>query len=322
MTDSKESHRQSLIKHYEAKKVNNVTFDAQCFVEEINSSSGDILILTGMRDGLSYARRLAGHPVVMVKVDASSKARQLRGWVPDPSVDDLPGECSADDQMSSYWDSVYNNNIDSTVPMATEWTVNELAPGVLKQCVRLLSDTPQPGVVFKDLVGGILAQPFGLRLACSLLAKLTLQDSMLPMDGIVVPEATGFLFAAPVAANLRLPLLVSRKPGKLPGSVSRVQYEGSNIDNLKPVTSTDSTSKVFTSLELVDGSIQRGQHMVIIDDCLGSGSTAEAVVRLVRQKGGFVKRLVCVMELPDLHGRDLLKKVGVEVVSLMQFDGK
>lgn len=318
----KESHRHSLIKYYEAKKVNNVTFDAQCFVEEINRSQGDILILTGMRDGLSYARRLAGRPVVLVKVDSSREARQRRGWVPDPSVDALPGECSADNQISSFWDSVYNNNVESTVPMAIEWATNELAPAVLKRCVRLLPDTPQPGVVFKDLVGGILVHPFGLSLACSLLAKLTLEDSMLPIDGIIVPEATGFLFAAPVAMQLRVPLFVLRKPGKLPGTVSRVQYEGSNIDTLKTVTSTGSTSKVSSSLELVDGSIQRGQHVIIIDDCLGSGSTAEAVVLLVRQKGACVHRLVCVMELPDLQGRDLLKNVGVEVACLMQFDGK
>ncbi len=207
--------------------------------------------------------------------------------------------------------------------MAIEWATNELAPAVLKRCVRLLPDTPQPGVVFKDLVGGILVHTFGLSLACSLLTKLTLEDSMLPIDGIVVPEATGFLFAAPVAMQLRVPLFVLRKPGKLPGTVSRVQYEGSNIDNLKPVTtSTDSTSKVSSSLELVDGSIQRGQHVIIIDDCLASGSTAEAVVLLVRQKGACVHRLVCVMELPDLQGRNLLKNVGVDVVSLMQFDGK
>ena len=271
-----------------------------------------------MRDGLSYARRLAGRPVVLVKVDASMEARQLRGWVANPPVDESAGECRADNMTLDFWDTVYDNGVGSNTKSATEWTKSILIPAILKQCVRCLRDTPHPGVVYRDLIGGLLRQPFGLRLATSVLLNFIVQDgSPTPCDAIAVPEATGFLFAAPVANHLQVPLIVLRKAGRLPGDTCRICYKGSNISNLEKTPRNEGT----VSLEMVDGSIQRGQHVFILDDCLASGSTAAAMVRLLSQQGAVVDRLVCVMELPDLGGREALRDLGVEVFSVVQFEG-
>jgi GTP cyclohydrolase I/adenine phosphoribosyltransferase/phosphomevalonate kinase len=316
----KETHRQSLIDYYEARKAENAAFDSQCFVDEIEHAGAGVLLLTGLRDGLSYARRLAGRPVVLVKVTARDQDRKSRGWVSDASIDESPGECSCDEKDKNFWDALYQNNVGSTSKMAMQWVQAELAPALLKRCVRSIPDTPRPGIVYKDLVGGILRQPFGSSLTTSLLSNLVEHASGgMNVDAIVVPEATGFLFAAPVAMQLQVPLIPLRKAGRTPGEVSSVEYGGSNITNLNRSGKESSSS---SALELADGLIERGQRVVIVDDCLASGSTSAAIVDLFRDKGAIVKALVCVAELPELRGRNSLENLGVEVFSLMKFEGQ
>ena len=319
----KELHRAALTEYYQARKAENPGFDSHCFVEAIRSSSAGILLMTGMRDGLSYARRLAGRAVVLVKVCSSHEARKRRGWIYAPFIDNSTAECSADEQAGEFWDAVYNNDIESTAETATEWIINALSPAILKRCVRLLPDIPRPGVVYKDLVGGILRQPFGLKLISStLLSAICKCVDRSRIDVIVAPEATAFLFAAPLAMLLNVPLVPVRKGGRTPGDVVSVKYEGSNIHNLRKSDHCQDLSNDKNVLEISDGLIQYDQRVLLIDDLLATGSTCTAIVELLRKQGVMTNLLGCVAELPDLQGRNRLKKMGVDVVSIMQFDGE
>ena len=176
--------------------------------------------------------------------------------------------------------------------------------------------------MFKDLVGSLLLQPFGLSLCCGMIADWLEDDKELcsAVDAILSPGDLGFVFAGALGARLHKSVILARKAGKLYGQVNRIEYGGSNISNLQReghiAGATASTSK----LEIVSGSIQPGQKILIVDDCLASGSTAEALIRLVQKEGGIVTKLACIMELPDLGGRSRLPEA-VDCISLLRFDG-
>lgn len=303
----KELHRKELTDFYQKKKRNDPSYDARCFVDLIQKSSSSILLLTGMRDGLEYARSLAGRTVVLVKVDSTDDARTSRGWEYSRTLDESTLECLPDSMQEDFWDLRFDNNLSISQSSVEHWVKQKLAPLVLKCSTRQIPDAPQPDVVYKDFIGGLLLQPFALTLCSSLIVDW-LGDSC---DAIVVPEALGFIFGAPVAESLCKPLVVVRKGGKLPGCVHNVHYRGSNMHNL-------SQNDPECSLNIIAGSIVPGQRIVIIDDCLASGSTLKALVHLVELQGGTVEKLVCIMEFPDLLGR----VNDIEVFSLMQFSGK
>jgi hypothetical protein len=153
-TIDKEYHRSALGAFYDKKKVQDLAYDAGCFVDSIEKSSASTVLLTGMRDGLHYARSLAGRPMVLLRVDASGDAKRARGWIPSPQIDESPGECSADSLEQSFCDLSYENDSESTVLTAEEWLTRTLVPKILKECVRNLKETPRPEVVYRDLVWG------------------------------------------------------------------------------------------------------------------------------------------------------------------------
>jgi phosphomevalonate kinase len=325
----KERHREGLTAFYERKKSQDVSFEAKCFVDLVQSEPADILLLTGVRDGLDYARRLAGRPVLFVHVTATDESKQSRGWIgPTPTIDDSNGESKADSMPTSFWDLVYENDSASNADAAVTWTKQELAPAILKCCVRHLPDTPVPGIVYKDLVGGLLLQPFGLSL-CNELFIHRLQHgpgAKLPFDAVLAPEALGFLFAGPIAAFFNRPVLLARKKKPAPGASDSVTYEGSNMSNLSKLDACDvePIANQHASLHLVAGSIVPGQRILVADDCLATGKTLDAIARLVDLQGGIIGQLMCVMELehPDLQGRRIAEERGIDVFSIMQFSGK
>jgi adenine/guanine phosphoribosyltransferase-like PRPP-binding protein len=91
-----------------------------------------------------------------------------------------------------------------------------------------------PGIVYKDLVLGLLLQPFGLSLCNELFIHRLLHGpgAKLPFDAVLAPEALGFLFAGPIAAFFNRPVLLARKKKPAPGAIDSVTYEGSNMSNL------------------------------------------------------------------------------------------
>jgi len=172
----------------------------------------------------------------------------------------------------------------------------------LEEYVRSIPDFPEPGIIFRD-VTSILQDADGLKLAIdSIMEKIGDADQI---DAIVGTESRGFIFGMPVAYNLHKPFLLVRKKGKLPCETVSREYE------LEYGTAT---------IEMHKDSIRPGQRVVIIDDLIATGGTVEAAAKLVEELGGKVVKIVFLMELAGLKGRERLKEYDVE--SVICYDGK
>jgi phosphomevalonate kinase len=361
----KEKHRKLLSAFYQKKRAQDVAYDAKCYVDitQDENNDGKILFITGMRDGLDYARTLAGgRPVVLVNVISCKEAKQSRGgWTYDCEIDKLKGECDAAPVVSSsngtngidssfLWDLTYDNGLKSTATTADDWTKDILVPYILKACVRSIPDIPKSGVAYRDIIGSLLLQPFALPLwSSSVLNWLQTtprggdddDDLSNIVDAIVAPEALGFVFAGALSTLMMKPLVLIRKEGKLVGNaIDRVSYKGSNMKALKQEQDEEECSTMTggdemnrrsnssSSFEIIAGSIIPGQRIMVVDDCLATGSTLEGVSDLVCQQGGIITKFVCIMELPDLDGRRRRTNSSgccgkdLDIFSMMQFPGK
>eukprot|EP00797_Seminavis_robusta_P014566 Sro21_g014550.2 (766) ;mRNA; r:37159-39456 len=316
----KESHRKSLSAFYERKKAQSIAYDAECYVKTVQGSDdGRILLLTGMRDGLDYARRLAGKPVLLIKVTSSNEAKEARGWTYDKTIDESHGELAADAKDDDFWDLVFDNGLNSTCRSAATWTRDILVPSLFQRCVRTVQ---QPSVQYRDIVGSLLLQPFAMALwTGSVVEWVEKNGQTSSVDAIVSPESLGFVFAGTVASFLKKPLILLRKGGKLVGDKDSVSYDGSNIHNLiqgEECEAADShPSNPEYCLEIVSGSVLPGQRILVVDDCLASGATVRAVMDLVGRQGGVVTKLAVLTELPDLQGRP----DHVDIFSVTTFPG-
>lgn len=172
----------------------------------------------------------------------------------------------------------------------------------LKALIRTIPDFPRPGILFRD-VTTLIGHGEGFAASVDWLAKSASADGAEVIVGI---EARGFIFGAPVAARLGLPFVPVRKQGKLPVEAISAEY---------------ALEYGTDRLELDPQAIGVGQRVVVIDDLLATGGTAEAAVRLVRQTGGLVGNALFVIELPDLGGARRLANGKVSVRSLVAFDG-
>ena len=163
----------------------------------------------------------------------------------------------------------------------------------LKEHIREIPDFPTPGILFRDITP-LLGNPDAFRRAVDQLAERFASE---PFDAVVAIESRGFVFAAPLAYRLGVPLVPVRKAGKLPFDTHSVTYAleyGSD------------------SLEVHVDAISEGSRALIVDDLLATGGTAAATVRLVERSGARVAGLAFVIELRDLGGRDALAGYRVE----------
>lgn len=158
----------------------------------------------------------------------------------------------------------------------------------LKDYVRNIPNFPKEGVQFKDITT-VLQDPTGLRLAITDMQK-SLVD--LDFDIVVAPESRGFIFGVPIAFNTRTAFVPVRKKGKLPYETISETYE------LEYGTAT---------IEIHKDAIKAGQRVVIVDDLLATGGTLQAIINLVERLGGEVVKICCLIELPELNSRELLK---------------
>lgn len=307
----KEAHRAALTAFYQSCKATDPAFDARCFAEVVQAGTrlGNILVLTGIRNGLEYARELAGRPLAAVHVKCSAASRAARGWVEDCALDGSPGEEAAEAAPSSFFDLVYENDGEQDV---ARWVVEALLPALLRRAVRKLPDTPRPGVVFKDVLS-LLHQPAGLGI-CTALLERRLRG--LQFDAVLAPEASGWVFAGALARAGRASLLLARKPGRIPGPVVSAPYDGSNIS----VLGGDVAAQ---QLDLPLGAVQPLSRILLVDDTLASGHTLSALAKLVACSGGRTVGVLVVMELPDLGGRARVGALSdAPIHSLFSFDGK
>lgn len=171
----------------------------------------------------------------------------------------------------------------------------------IEEYVRSIPDFPEPGIIFRDITS-VLQDADGLQLAIDSM-QACLKDT--EVDVIAGTESRGFIFGVPIAYNLHKPFVPIRKKGKLPCETVSVSYE---------------LEYGSAEIEMHKDSIKPGQKVVIIDDLIATGGTIEAAIKLVEQLGGEVVKVVFLMELAGLKGRERLK--GYDVASVICYDGK
>lgn len=171
----------------------------------------------------------------------------------------------------------------------------------LEEYVRSIPDFPEPGIIFRD-VTSILQDADGLQLAIDSIEELVKDTEA---DVIVGTESRGFIFGVPVAYNLHKPFVPVRKKGKLPCETISQEYDleyGSAV------------------IEMHKDAIKPGQKVVLIDDLIATGGTIEAAIKMIESLGGEVVKVVFLMELAGLNGRERLK--GYDVTSVICYEGK
>lgn len=167
----------------------------------------------------------------------------------------------------------------------------------IEEYVRSIPDFPEEGIIFRD-VTSILEDAEGLHLAIDLIQE-KIGDT--EFDIVVGPESRGFIFGMPVAYNLHKSFVPVRKKGKLPCETVSMQYE---------------LEYGSAEIEVHKNAIKPGQKVVIVDDLMATGGTMEAIIKLIEQLGGEVVKIVCLMELAGLKGREKLHAYDMESVIL------
>ena len=170
----------------------------------------------------------------------------------------------------------------------------------LEDYVRSIPDFPEPGIIFRDITS-ILQDADGLRLAIDSMQELL---KGVDFDVIVGAESRGFVFGAPIAYNLHKPFVLIRKKGKLPCETVSKEYD---------------LEYGSAEIEMHKDSIKPGQKVVLVDDLIATGGTIQAAAELVESLGGQVVKILFLMELKGLKGRERLKKY--EVDSVIQYEG-
>jgi adenine phosphoribosyltransferase len=157
----------------------------------------------------------------------------------------------------------------------------------LKTLVRHVPDFPIPGILFRDITP-LLQDPAAVDQA---LREFQVFVEGLNVDAIVAIEARGFLLGAPLADRLNLPLVPIRKPGKLPGARMTIEYALEYGQN---------------QLDIHADALAAGQRVVVVDDLIATGGTAQAAGQLVSMLGAEVAGFAFLIELTELEGRTRL----------------
>jgi len=169
----------------------------------------------------------------------------------------------------------------------------------LKKLIREVPDFPKPGILFYDITT-LLKDKTGL---ATLIDKFAEHYMKQDVDLVLGMEARGFIFAPALAYRLNAGFVPVRKPGKLPAECVKYDYSLEYGKN---------------TLEIHKDAIQKGQRVLIVDDLLATGGTAEATAKLAEALGGKIAGLGFVVELEFLKGRDKLKNY--DVMSLLKYD--
>ena len=163
-----------------------------------------------------------------------------------------------------------------------------------------IPDFPEKGIIFRDITS-VLQDAEGFQLAVEKMAALL---ENVEFDVIAGTESRGFIFGAPIAYKLKKPFVPIRKKGKLPRET---------------VSKTYALEYGTAEIEIHKDAIAPGQKVVIIDDLIATGGTVKACAELIEELGGTVKKMVFLIELSDLGGRNLLKDY--DVASVIQYSG-
>lgn len=171
----------------------------------------------------------------------------------------------------------------------------------IEEYVRSIPDFPEEGIIFRDITS-VLQDPGGLKLALD--SMIALLDGV-EFDVVAGTESRGFMFGMPIAYALGKSFVPMRKKGKLPCETISAEYD---LEYGK------------AAIEMHKGAVKPGQKVVLVDDLIATGGTIEASVRLVEQLGGEVVKIIFLMELAGLKGRE--KLAGYDVASVITYEGK
>ena len=173
----------------------------------------------------------------------------------------------------------------------------------VKDYIRTIVDFPHEGIMFRD-VTTLFADPRGFRMAID---QLLHPYAGVRFDKVVGLEARGFILGGAVAHQLSAGFVPIRKKGKLPGAVISEDYE---LEYGEAV------------VEIHDDAIQPGEKVLVVDDLLATGGTAEAGIKLIERLGGEIIGCAFVIDLPDLGGRAKLEALGMDVHALCAYEGE
>lgn len=172
----------------------------------------------------------------------------------------------------------------------------------IKSKIRTVPHYPKQGIQFRDITT-LLKDPIGLRVTIDDLAR---RYADMKIDKIAGIEARGFILGAPLAYVLGKGFVPIRKKGKLPAETIGHDYE------LEYGTDR---------IEIHTDAIEKGEKVLLVDDLIATGGTAEAACKLIQKMGGEIVECCFVIDLPDIGGRARLEKRGHKVFALCEFEG-
>ena len=172
----------------------------------------------------------------------------------------------------------------------------------LKKYIRSIPDYPKKGILFRDITT-LIKNPEAFKYTNDKIVELS---KKLDFDKVSAIESRGFVFASTVSYILNKPFILLRKKNKLPAKTHSVDFKLEYGE---------------ATIEVHQDSISKGEKILVIDDLIATGGTAEAAAKLIEISGGIVAGFIFVINLFDLPGNDLLKKKSYFTESLIEFPG-
>lgn len=172
----------------------------------------------------------------------------------------------------------------------------------IRKLIRTIPDYPKPGIMFRDITT-LIKDPIGLKLVVK---EFRDRYANFKIDKVAGIESRGFIIGAPLAYELGLGFIPIRKKGKLPAKTIGCDYD---LEYGKD------------RIEIHEDSISADENILLVDDLIATGGTAEAAMTLIRLCGGHVVECAFVVDLPELGGRKRLEENGAQVFALTEFEG-
>jgi len=172
----------------------------------------------------------------------------------------------------------------------------------LKCLIRTIPDYPKPGIMFRD-VTTLFGDAQGFK---ATIVRMTEPWRGEPIDAVAGIEARGFILGGAVADRLGTAFVPIRKKGKLPWKTIGQEY---------------TLEYGIDAMEIHEDAIAPGARILIVDDLIATGGTAEAAAKLVRRSGGHIVGAAFVIDLPEIGGRKRLEGMGIRCETLMAFEG-
>jgi adenine phosphoribosyltransferase len=172
----------------------------------------------------------------------------------------------------------------------------------LKKYIRSIPDYPKKGILFRDITT-LIKNPEAFKFTNDKIIEIS---KKIDFDKVSAIESRGFIFASAVSYALKKPFILLRKKNKLPADTHSVDFKLEYGE---------------ATIEVHKDSISKGEKILVIDDLIATGGTAEAAAKLIEISGGIVASFIFVINLYDLPGNELLKKKGYKTDSLIEFPG-